>query len=119
MAPYPMPPKFVFSIMFGRVEEANGAQSWPNKAKPLTLSLKRRSMRGPGETKRWLTRTNGRDVPIVDPGEITFKIQLKTTCDHSLRSCVEPLEVDSKPQRSRFQMKLRRAVRSRMGRQQW
>src|ERR1700752_213426 len=40
-----MPPKFVFSIMFGRVDDAKGAQSWPNNAKALKFSPKRRSIR--------------------------------------------------------------------------
>src|SRR6185369_18075907 len=39
-----MPPKFVFSIMFGNVDETNGDQSCPNKTKALLLSLKRRSI---------------------------------------------------------------------------
>src|SRR5205085_8457386 len=39
-----MPTKFVFSIMFGIVDETNGDQSWPNNAKALLLSLKRRSI---------------------------------------------------------------------------
>src|SRR6266446_3964444 len=52
-----MPPKFVFSIMFGIVDETNGDQSCPNKAKALLLSLKRRSIRT--QAKRsdgWLER---------------------------------------------------------------
>src|ERR1041385_1813929 len=39
-----MPPKFVFSIMFGKVDETNGDQSCPNKTNALLLSLKRRSI---------------------------------------------------------------------------
>src|SRR5690349_639550 len=39
-----MPPKFVFSIMFGIVDDTNGDQSWPKSAKALVLSLKRRSI---------------------------------------------------------------------------
>src|ERR1051325_4366423 len=39
-----MPPKFVFSIIFGMVDETNGDQSCPNKTKALLLSLKRRSI---------------------------------------------------------------------------
>src|ERR1051325_1379124 len=40
-----MPPKFVFSIMLGNVDETNGDQSCPNKTNALLLSLKRRSIR--------------------------------------------------------------------------
>src|SRR6185503_5744815 len=39
-----MPPKFVFSIILGNVDETNGDQSCPNRTKALLLSLKRRSI---------------------------------------------------------------------------
>src|SRR6476660_1215236 len=54
-----MPPKFVFSIVVGRVEETNGAQSCPNKTYALLLSLKRRSMRAQASrSDGWLDRTD-------------------------------------------------------------
>src|SRR5437660_10717022 len=52
-----MPPKFVFSIMFGMVDDTKGAQSWPKRAKALVLSLNLRSIRT--QAKRsdgWLER---------------------------------------------------------------
>src|SRR6266571_3177218 len=52
-----MPPKFVFSIMFGMVDETNADQSCPNKAKALLLSLKRRSIRTQAKRNEgWLDR---------------------------------------------------------------
>src|SRR6266404_2439588 len=39
-----MPPKLVFSIMLGIVDETNGDQSCPKRAKALVLSLNRRSI---------------------------------------------------------------------------
>src|ERR1043166_924596 len=39
-----MPPKFVLSIMFGKVDETKGDQSRPNKTKALFLLLTRRSI---------------------------------------------------------------------------
>src|ERR1041385_8398650 len=52
-----MPPKFVFSIMFGIVEETNGDQSCPNNANALVLSLKRRSILTQAKRREgWLER---------------------------------------------------------------
>src|ERR1041384_1582862 len=52
-----MPPKFVFSIMFGIVEETNGDQSCPNRTKALLLSLKRRSILTQAKrSEGWLDR---------------------------------------------------------------
>src|SRR4030095_11422566 len=52
-----MPPKFVFSIMFGMVDETKGDQSWPNRTKALLLSLNRRSIRTqPRRSDGWLDR---------------------------------------------------------------
>src|SRR6266403_2533854 len=39
-----MPPKLVFSIMFGIVDETNGDQSCPKRTNALLLSLNRRSI---------------------------------------------------------------------------
>src|SRR6267143_1169268 len=56
-APYPMPPKFVFSIMFGMVDETNGDQSCPNRTNALLLSLNRRSILTQASRKEgWLDR---------------------------------------------------------------
>src|SRR2546423_8054701 len=52
-----MPPKFVFSIMFGIVDETNGDQSCPKRAKALLLSLKRRSILTQAKrSEGWLER---------------------------------------------------------------
>src|SRR5215210_4992178 len=52
-----MPPKFVFSIMFGSVEDANGVQSWPKRAKPVVLSVNLLSMRAQARRiEGWLER---------------------------------------------------------------
>src|SRR5437660_4141790 len=52
-----MPPKFVFSIMFGIVDETNGDQSCPKRAKALVLSLNRRSILTQARRREgWLER---------------------------------------------------------------
>src|SRR2546423_12549418 len=52
-----MPPKFVFSIMFGMVDDTKGDQSCPKSAKVLVLSLKRRSIRTQAKrSEGWLER---------------------------------------------------------------
>src|ERR1044071_2663432 len=54
-----MPPKFVFSIMFGKVDETKGDQSCPNKTKALFLSLKRRSILTQAKRRDgWLERSD-------------------------------------------------------------
>src|SRR5437588_10356195 len=52
-----MPPKFVFSIMFGMVDETNGDQSCPKRAKAVLLSLNRRSiLTHASRSEGWLDR---------------------------------------------------------------
>src|ERR1043166_1650268 len=52
-----MPPKFVFSIMLGIVDDTNGDQSCPNKTKALLLSSKLRSIRTHARRREgWLDR---------------------------------------------------------------
>src|ERR1041385_218348 len=52
-----MPPKFVFSIVLGRVDETNGDQSCPNKTKAVFLSLNRRSILTQAKRREgWLER---------------------------------------------------------------
>src|SRR5256885_9688584 len=52
-----MPQNFVFSIMFGIVDETNGDQSCPKRAKALLLSLNRRSIRTHAKRRDgWLER---------------------------------------------------------------
>src|SRR5713101_7105293 len=48
-----MPPKFVDSSMFGRVDETNGEKSWPNRAKPVRFSV------SPGSLKNQARRMEG------------------------------------------------------------
>src|ERR1051325_5708512 len=66
-----MPPKFLFSIMLGNVDETNGDQPCPNKTNALLLSLKRRSILT--QAKRndgWLERI-----------ELTLRLLTRAACD--------------------------------------